>query len=313
MCEAIDCFVLSPEKRKLLTEALREDDGRVHALPDNAGPGKAGKPYIPDHKVRQSLIAVFGVGMFDIEIKEMRLVHESKVPRKSGGHNWAVVYLTTVRLTVRDGHGHAVALEAAGTGEAFAGEEGVPPHHLASTSAEASAFKRAARNLGNFFGLSLYDNDDWQGGGAADFIERLRAPQDPPPPDAPAPEIRVEKPRTYQPPKPEPKPQRPRSPSPASRKRTPEARAEFEKRMRGNLRKLISEHRDLQRRYNADGNATWPNVLLEQGIASNAEIDIQGEEVLLKAGLALRQDKEALEAALQKKLADEDIPFSNSP
>ena len=67
-------------------------------------------------------------------------------------------YTAKCKLTLRDPEGfHVAAREDGASGGATHQPNRADAHHLALTSAVSTALKRAAKSLGNQFGLSLYD------------------------------------------------------------------------------------------------------------------------------------------------------------
>lgn len=103
--------------------------------------------------IRRHLIRLFGFGGFDTDDIRTELVHQKET--KPG--RWAVIYRSTVRLTVRLagtelGHWHGTAT---GAGINLPAADA---HDLAIKAADSGALKRAAINLGDQFGLSLYND-----------------------------------------------------------------------------------------------------------------------------------------------------------
>ena len=136
------------------------------AVDARKGPGGSSLSYVSQHYVRRRLCEVFGAYGFDSETTRMELVsgptrvQETRTRRDGGTYEidrWVVVYQATVRLTVRDANGQMVAFKdgsAAGVGE---DSQIGWATHLAVTEAETDALKRAAMQLGDSFGLALYD------------------------------------------------------------------------------------------------------------------------------------------------------------
>lgn len=104
---------------------------------------------------------VFGFGNWDTDIVSLDLVREHTAETEKNGKKrdgWWVTYRCVLRLTVRDPDGRELChYEDAATGSAqnmpFFGDA----HDFASKNAVSYAIKRCAKNLGDQFGLSLYN------------------------------------------------------------------------------------------------------------------------------------------------------------
>lgn len=104
---------------------------------------------------------VFGFGNWDTDIVSLDLVREHTEETEKNGKKragWWVTYRCVLRLTVRDPDGRELChYEDAATGSAqnmpFFGDA----HDFASKNAVSYAIKRCAKNLGDQFGLSLYN------------------------------------------------------------------------------------------------------------------------------------------------------------
>jgi hypothetical protein len=139
-----------------------------------------GMSYLESHDVIAHLIRVFGFGGWDSEVTSgPDLVFE----HDRGGDKWDVVYKATVRLTVYAPDGLVVSVkEDSATGDAQ-NQRRSEAHDLALKSAVSTAQKRAARMLGDQFGLSLYDKGSLAGavgtivGGPS--LRDLESPQEP--------------------------------------------------------------------------------------------------------------------------------------
>lgn len=104
------------------------------------------------------LTRVFGFMDWDKEI-EYGLIYEDPATWKKDGqdrHGWDVAYHAKCRLTVRDPEEFATVHEDAATGSAKHQPSRADAHDLALKAAVSGALKRAAKDLGNQFGLSLY-------------------------------------------------------------------------------------------------------------------------------------------------------------
>jgi hypothetical protein len=136
--------------------------------PNRVGEDGKGFSHVEAWDVRRHLIRVFGFGGFDTDLLEMQLVGERSEQRRKKNRKgeeygdpytaWTVVYRVAVRLTVKVdgvelGHWHGMA-----TGDATNQPSLADAHDLALKTADSQALKRAATNLGDQFGLSLYNN-----------------------------------------------------------------------------------------------------------------------------------------------------------
>lgn len=121
-----------------------------------------GMAYVGAHDIKAHLSRIFGFGRWWVEIRNQELVLEE--PAKIGGKDgqpakdgWHVCYRTSLRLTIFSPDGDIVC----SYDDAHVGESTVPSrgeaHGNALTSSVSYALKRCAANLGDQFGLSLYD------------------------------------------------------------------------------------------------------------------------------------------------------------
>jgi len=123
--------------------------------------GGSNVSYIPQHEVRAELIRTFGFGNFDVDIHDVKCLYEEQ--RNGSGNNkdkvyWFVGYRVACTLTIRDYEGNQIAQYTE-----YHAEENAPQpnrgeaHALALTACESYAMRRAAINLGDRFGLGLYN------------------------------------------------------------------------------------------------------------------------------------------------------------
>jgi recombination DNA repair RAD52 pathway protein len=120
--------------------------------------GKDGKGFahLEAWDVRRVLIGVFGFTGWSADTTDMQLIFEE--PSESGGrHRWTVAYRACCRLTVGD----CTYTEWA-VGDSTNNPSRADAHDMAIKTAESQAFKRCAVNLGDAFGLSLYDGGSRQ-------------------------------------------------------------------------------------------------------------------------------------------------------
>ena len=136
--------------------------------PDRVGEDGKGFSHMEAWDIRRHLIRIFGFGGHDTDLLETTLISETSIPNyQKVGRNgqpygkpyeaWTVIYRVGVRLTVKVdgvelGHWHGVA-----TGDAPNQPSRADAHDLALKTADSQALKRAATNLGDQFGLSLYN------------------------------------------------------------------------------------------------------------------------------------------------------------
>lgn len=114
--------------------------------------------YLEAWDVIAHLNRVFGFGGWSKEVTEVLPIYESqRDPSKTGG--WDVAYRATVRLVVRDPDGIVMKVsEDVATGQAQNQPSRGDAHDLAIKSAVADALKRAAKDLGDQWGLGLYND-----------------------------------------------------------------------------------------------------------------------------------------------------------
>lgn len=137
---------LHPTQLQQLTRPI--DPSRV--LKDGKG-----NSHLSQQDVTAHLSRILGYGNYDTEIVSLELVYEQ--PRDENGIKWDVCYRARVRLTVRNTDGTTVAIyEDVSTGTAQNQKRG-DGHDLSSKTAVSLAKKRCTINLGDQFGLSLYN------------------------------------------------------------------------------------------------------------------------------------------------------------
>jgi hypothetical protein len=123
-----------------------------------------GMSHLEAWDVRRQLIRIFGFEGFTIETLSLELVHESGDQRKKKNSSdiytaWTIVYRAQVRLTIKTTDGRVIAtFEDAAAGDAVNQPSVGDAHDLAMKTALSQALKRCAVNLGDQFGLSLYND-----------------------------------------------------------------------------------------------------------------------------------------------------------
>lgn len=144
-----------------------------------------GMSYLEAFDVIAHLTRIFGFN-WDKEIEYM-LIYESQ--RDDAKKGWDVGYSARCRLTIKDPEGTVVCVhEDAATGQAQNQPNRGDAHDLALKSAVSDALKRAAKDLGNQFGNSLYDKGSTRSvvGKSLAYEE---APANVTPPEQVAPEV----------------------------------------------------------------------------------------------------------------------------
>ena len=117
--------------------------------------------YLSQHDVRAHLIRVFGFAGFDLTTLAAQLAFEHEVNSK-----WEVGYQVTMQLAVKNEFGQVVAVYSeTAVGSSTQGRRS-EAHDMAMKTASSDAMKRCCINLGDQFGLSLYDN-----GGTAPIVK----------------------------------------------------------------------------------------------------------------------------------------------
>jgi Rad52/22 family double-strand break repair protein len=126
--------------------------------------------HLQAYDVRAHLTRIFGFGNWSGEVIDTTMLYEDvfhgEKPAKGGGtytaHTVSVGYRCTYRLTVptSDTWLHSAVYTEAAAGDAtnFPVNKRGDAHDFAIKTAESQAMKRCAMNLGDQFGLSLYNN-----------------------------------------------------------------------------------------------------------------------------------------------------------
>lgn len=115
--------------------------------------------HLSQQDVVAHLIRVFGFGNFDTEVLNVECLLEHNRPHTDGkpSNQWDVGYKALVRLTVRNPDGEVVCRFENGATATAENQKLGNAHDLAYKSAISLAVKRCAINLGDQFGLSLYN------------------------------------------------------------------------------------------------------------------------------------------------------------
>jgi hypothetical protein len=108
--------------------------------------------------IRRQLIRVFGFGGHSTETLALDLVAERET-KQGDRSRWTVVYRAQVRLTVYDGNGNRIgSWDDGAAGDSVNQPSLGDAHDMAMKTALSQALKRCATNLGDQFGLSLYND-----------------------------------------------------------------------------------------------------------------------------------------------------------
>ena len=132
----------------------------VEALQQPINPSRVSKDgkgfsHVEAWDIRRTMNKIFGFGNWSMYTEQMELLFEvsEENPKKPGSMRWSVGYRAQVTVTVGAG---AMYTEWA-AGDSINPVRG-DAHDMAIKTAESQAFKRCAVNLGDQFGLSLYNN-----------------------------------------------------------------------------------------------------------------------------------------------------------
>lgn len=165
--------------RETLARLAQPLDLRItRSLPDNAGPGKAGKLYLPGYEHTRTANQIFGWDWSD-EVLEHGLAYQEQVelPGKNGGpptKMWSVGYWTLVKVTAagvtHTGMGFCDSLQRS-KGDACS---------MAYVGAVTEGRKSALEQFGDRFGLGLKDATDQDGQKYIAELEMVGASAPPP-------------------------------------------------------------------------------------------------------------------------------------
>ena len=147
--------MLTDKQREILLRPIN-----ANRIAQRKGGGGKSLSYLEAWDVKAHLIRVFGFGEWSADVLSADLAYEEQV-----GNNWSVGYKVVLRLTI---HTTGATYTEAAVGMAQLPARG-EAHDMAIKTGESDALKRAAINLGDQFGLSLYNN----GGTAPVVIQTL--------------------------------------------------------------------------------------------------------------------------------------------
>jgi hypothetical protein len=113
-----------------------------------------GHSHVSQQDIRAHLTRIFGFGGWSSEVRSLECIAEEN----QDGKRWRVTYRCLLRLTVRDPDGKELAaFDDVGLGTSPNLPTRGDGHDFAAKVAVSIALKRAATNLGDGFGLSLYN------------------------------------------------------------------------------------------------------------------------------------------------------------
>ncbi|MCX4778116.1 Rad52/Rad22 family DNA repair protein [Streptomyces sp. NBC_01264] len=160
--------------------------------------------------IRRQLIRLFGFGGYSTETLALDLVAERET-KQGDRSRWTVVYRAQVRLTIYDTDGKQLGFwDDGAAGDSVNQPSLGDAHDMAMKTALSQALKRCATNLGDQFGLSLYND------GSPEPVVHWSAAHPPKPvtdePAQPMPALDADPPVK---PEPQAEPQRDETPQPA--------------------------------------------------------------------------------------------------
>ena len=131
-------------------------------VPSRVNKDNKGMSYVEGYEIQAHLNRLFGFEGWDKEIVSIDLAFESmdvNATDRSGKvrPGWWVTYKCMVRLRIYADGVLAKLTEEVGTGSGTNQPDRADAHDLAMKSAVTDALKRCAKDLGDQFGLSLYN------------------------------------------------------------------------------------------------------------------------------------------------------------
>jgi len=140
--------MFNQSQREQLLKPLNK--GRVM---QRQGGGKS-LSYLSQQDVRAHAIRMFGFGGFDAKTLHANVIYCDK---PEGERNWQASVMVTMEVTIRDEDGNVCVYSETAIGSANLPQRG-EALDMAAKTASSDAFKRCLINLGDQFGLSLYNN-----------------------------------------------------------------------------------------------------------------------------------------------------------
>ncbi len=127
--------------------------------PSRVGKDGKGFSHLEAYDVRAHLIRIFDFCNWSSELVDLELIFETESKsEKTGKTVWTVAYRATVKLSIRNSDYEEAVYTEAAVGDSTNNPSRADAHDMAIKTAESQAFKRCAINLGDQFGLSLYNN-----------------------------------------------------------------------------------------------------------------------------------------------------------
>ena len=136
--------MLSKQQQEILIKGIN-----ANRIAKRQGGGGKSLSYLEAWDVKAHLIRIFGFGEWSWDVLSSELAYEQESSGK-----WNVGYKVSGQLRI---HATGATYTEAAVGSATLGQRG-EAHDMAIKTAESDALKRAAINLGDQFGLSLYNN-----------------------------------------------------------------------------------------------------------------------------------------------------------
>lgn len=137
---------------------------QLNALLAPLAPGRVrqvqGNAHLEAWDVRRWLLRVFGWGGWDFTVQSCDLIAQLDLPQQAANARprYTVVYRVIGRLTIKDPDGTVLAVfEDGATGDAQNQPSLGDAHDMALKTAMSQCLKRCAMNLGDCYGLGLYD------------------------------------------------------------------------------------------------------------------------------------------------------------
>ena len=137
-----------PLNEKQITQLLQPINPR-RVLRDGKG-----NAHVAQQDVTAHLTRIFGFGNWSKDVLSVELVFEQPGTKPN---RWDVCYKALVRLTIKDENGSHIASYVDGSMGTALNQSRGDAHDLAYKSAISLSTKRAAKDLGDQYGLSLYN------------------------------------------------------------------------------------------------------------------------------------------------------------
>lgn len=115
-----------------------------------------GNSHVEAYEIRAHLNRIFGIGRWSADVLEQHLVYETAT--EADKPRWSVCWYARLRLEIRSSSGKALCSYTEGaTGDATNQPSRADANDQACKTAASQALKRCAMNLGDQFGLGLYN------------------------------------------------------------------------------------------------------------------------------------------------------------